>query len=506
MTRSILEPMYAPLDWRDEYADNPFIQALGEPLEPDELREKLVIDPGVPRGSRILSPTRRQHVVQSISNCFFPRTADLELGIQMDIMLRCGYLPRNPTAPGYQRFLNTVAKNAVARFTSPFTGELGSSSYPCFLVYGPSGNGKTTGLKRVAAAIAAIFIKHDRYRGSPLSLVQIPIVHFSCPPDGSPRGVVLAFLQAVDTITGVTTYFQQDSGSKNTAASLVGTMAQIIATFGIGLLVVDEIHHLANYRRGGGADESLDFLVKLSNCLQVPMVLAGTYRAITFLEKRFQNARRACEMGSLEYGLAAGANDKAWRKGFLESLWKYQWTKESLRLDDEVAHKYFALTQSVASVDVLLFKLVQQRAARQGAKSVTMTDFVSVFAQKLRPLHKALNALSRRHTDTDALADYEDLRPPPRELAGLWASAPGSDGAAIAPPAAKAPDQAAKPAKSVKPSTPAKRGSSPKGRAGAETGDPDDLRGAVVGQDRLEALRQKKAMGIDPSLRLPGKK
>jgi len=503
MTRSTLESMYAALDWYAPYAENPFIQALGEPLETDDLAKKLLLDPGVQSGSRVLTPAQRQHFVQRVSSCFFPRTADLELGLQMDIMLRWGYLPRNPTAAGYQRFLNTVAKEAEALFEDSRTGELGSATYPCFLVFGPSGNGKTTALKRVAAAIADIYIQHTSYRGSPLVLSQITVVHISCPPDGSPRGVALAFFQAIDQITGTTTYFKQYSATKLPIVKLVGAMAQIIATYGVGLLVIDEVQDLANYRRGGGADESLAFLVKLSNCLRVPMILAGTYRAITFLETRFQNARRACEQGSLEYGLAANAKDTAWRKGFLPRLWKYQWTKETFRLTDDVAERYYALTQSIASVDVLLFKLVQQRAARMGATKIGMDDFLLVYAQKLRPLHKALNALSRRHTDAEALAEYEDLRPPKCELAGLWA--PKADPNEAAENSQQG-EEVNSPAKPVKPVKRAKPHVSPEGRTGGRVIDPDDLRGAVVGKDRVEALRQKKAMARDPSLRLPGEK
>jgi hypothetical protein len=498
MNPKAAKPNYADLAWNADYAGNPFIEALGEPRDATALAKELERNPGVPANVRTLTPMQRVHVIESMNRIFLPRTTDLELAMKADLLMRQGYVVRNPLDQGYEHHLYTVKQEAIKRFKSRAIVVGGSTTYPATLAYGPSGNGKSTGLRRVAALFAEL-IEHVSYHGTAFSYLQIPVVYLCCSFNGSPRGIALAFFAAVDAITGTTNYWEQYRG-QHPVEELIGAMAQVIATFNIGLVIIDEIQHLENYKQGHDGNEGLDFLIKLSNALFVPMILAGTYRAVSLVESRFQNARRVCDGGSTEYALPANPQDREWRHAYLPGIWRYQYTPQYFVLTDERAEWYFRLTQGVASIDVLLFKLVQQRAARQAARAITEADFVHVYAKQLRPVHKILKVLADRHTNPDALKKYEDIYPSHGGLVGLLAPAPGTGNKPLTPDAAgPTTGQAVGTMKGSRPAAPRK--SATPGPALAP--DKDDLRNVVVEEDRVAALRQLRSMELDAALELP---
>lgn len=70
---------------------------------------------------------------------------------------------------------------------------------------------------------------------------------------------------------------------------------KIITTHHVGLLVLDEFQNLS--LMGVGAAKVIAFLVNLRDELGIPIVIAGTYKALRLLEGDLSISRRLVEGG-----------------------------------------------------------------------------------------------------------------------------------------------------------------------------------------------------------------
>ncbi|SMC18177.1 AAA domain-containing protein [Andreprevotia lacus DSM 23236] len=387
-----------------EYRDNPFIAPLPPLWAPQETVKALKDVPFFDPKERAYPAHLRIHCVARLARYFEPLERQVMLAERLGLLLRQGYVGRNPLGGNFQRQL---AQGPIAIKDGKWGG---ANSTHCTAsgstLLGCSGIGKSTAVERILKLYPQV-VQHE----APIALRQLVWVKIDCPYSGSPRQMCINFLSVVDQLLG-TNYLHQYSNSRVASVDhAMEMMAMVARLHALGLLVIDEIQHLKNVK---GLDQEIlmSFLVTLVNRINVPVLLVGTPRALPILQGNFREARRASGVGSFTWEPLA--YDGTWGY-FVKQLWRYQWTAEPTPLTDDLSAVLHDASQGVIDVAVKLFMLSQMRllriasSRRNTAERIDETLFRKVSAEDLRLVQPMLQAL--RKGDSNELAKYDDLRP-----------------------------------------------------------------------------------------------
>jgi hypothetical protein len=170
-------------------------------------------------------------------------------------------------------------------------------------------------------------------------------------------------------------------------------------------LVIDEIQDLSE-AKSGGSKKMLNFFVQLVNTIGIPVVLVGTYKAMSVLSGEFRQTRRASGQGDLVWDRMA--QDDVWEL-FVESLWRYQYVRKPCSLTPELSHALYDVTQGITDFAVKVYMLAQVRAIATGKEVVTESIIRSVAKDSLRLAQPILSAL--KTGDIPFLQKVEDVHP-----------------------------------------------------------------------------------------------
>ncbi|WP_448208589.1 ATP-binding protein [Azospirillum sp. sgz302134] len=393
------EPITLP-----EYRDNPFINRLPPILSAAEALERLTDLPAFDEAERRYPAHLRAHCVQRLGRYFDPLDRHILLESRFSMLVRQGYLGRNPANGDYVRRL----QNSYDRLEQNDLGIAPRHSVEAtangFAIVGCSGIGKSRGIERVLKLYPQT-IHHSQ----PFSLEQVVWLKLDCPYKGSPKQLCINFFAEMDLLLG-TRYRRKYGASRFAVDEMMAWMAHVAELHALGTLVVDEIQHLRQ-APGASRDDLLNFLVTLVNTIGIPVMIIGTLAAVPLLQGAFRNARRASGMGSLTWErLPQGP---AWNQ-FVERMWDFQWTREHTPLTEELRHVLYDETQGIVDLVVKLFMLTQVHAIQLGAlrdrperlgagllRHVAKENFKLV-----APMIEALRA-----NDMKALVLYDDLSP-----------------------------------------------------------------------------------------------
>lgn len=203
-----------------------------------------------------------------------------------------------------------------------------------------------------------------------------------------------------------TEYSKNYAGSgRRTVDELIPYMARVASLHCIGVLVIDEIQHLSE-AKSGGSKKMLNFFVQLINTIGIPVVLVGTYKAMSILSGEFRQIRRGTGQGDLVWDRMA--EDKVW-EFFVESLWRYQYLKKSCLLTPVICHTLYDVTQGITDFAVKIYMLAQVRAITTGKETITESIIRSVAKDSLRLAQPILSAL--KTGDIQLLHSFEDVHP-----------------------------------------------------------------------------------------------
>jgi hypothetical protein len=392
------------------YEGNPFIEALPAVLEPRQVAEKIQGAIDFTSYDTQASASVRAHLIsQMMEQFFYPINRHIDLEKKLSIMIREGYVGRNPKDGS----LNTRLQNGYERLMS---GEDDSFRFPAvtstarsLAFIGCSGSGKTTTLNKILSLYPQV-IYHPE-----LNFTQIVYLRVDCPHDGSLKSLCLHFFRAIDQALD-TNYEKKYALKRHGIETLLNLMRQISNHHAIGILVIDEIQHLS-INKSGGAEKMLNFFVTLVNTVGLPVVMVGTPKARFIFEADLRSARRGAGFGSVfweqmkqepDIKLGDGKIMRSEWNQFTDKLWRLQWLKKSdVILSNRVRERWYDLSQGILDIAVKIFVLAQLRAIDHGIERITAPLLQTTYDEDLRPIHPMIDAL--RSGRADKIAQFSDL-------------------------------------------------------------------------------------------------
>lgn len=383
-----------------EYQGNPLISALPPIPDLSEVVGQLQVVPSFEPQEVHLDGRVRAHAIARLLHSFFqPLSHHLELEGKISMMIRQGYIGRNPEGGAWYAHLQNGYRRLEEEDLDAAVYQGVSSTANSLSLFGCSGCGKTRTLERILGMYPQA-LHHSEYNITQLSYLKI-----DCPIDGDLDELCLSFFNEVDKVLG--THYSRSHGRKKLGTKrLLASMCQVANLHALGVLIIDEVQNL-NEAKSGGAEKMHNFFVSLVNTIGVPIIQVGTHRASKFFQRTFRAARRISGLGSIRWDRLP--RDEHWKR-LLQRLWKYQWLRNASPLDDELESTMYDLTQGVMDIVIKLFALSQIRAIVTGVEAIKPMLLRKVFEDEFKPVHPMLAAL--RSGRADLIAKYDDLLMP----------------------------------------------------------------------------------------------
>lgn len=330
-----------------------------------KLRERLQILPTYNSDIRSENQAVRLMALNDIYNLYLPSVMSEEIYSKLYLaMLRSLQKKESRLAIG-QRYENM---KCVRQNT--YSGIIGGSD--SFTIIGTSGIGKSSAISR------AIYLSTENHiieMSEPYCKI-IPAITVQCPFDCSVKGLLLQMLKQVDEVID-SHYYDMAVRAKATTDMLIGSVSQIALNH-IGLLVVDEIQNVVNYKQGKSL---VGMLTQLINNSGISICMVGTPEAEIFFESVDYLARRALGLryGNCEY------ND--YFRVFCKVLFSYQYVRNESAITEGIIQWLYEHSAGVLAVVVSLIHDAQEISILSGNETLDLISLNEAYEQRMGMLH-----------------------------------------------------------------------------------------------------------------------
>lgn len=413
-----------------EYAGNAFIRALPPLQSQRETYRALLAEPTFDVNERNYPAYVRKHCPLRLARLFRPMGRQVQLADRIGMVIRQGYIGRNPDTGDYLKQLHAGAERIEAGHVAADTPTKVHPTGCSLALVGCSGSGKSETVNRTLATFPQL-VRHE----APFSLDQIVWLKLDSPTQGSPKQLCINFFASVDNLLQ-TDYLRRYGNRGHSVEYMLVHMAHVASLHALGLLVVDEIQNLS--KTAIGPEALLNFLVLIINTIGIPVFIIGTLGALPIVQRNFRQARRSTGLATdIWERLPKGTEWDA----FVTFLWKFQWTREPTEITSEIREVLYDESQGIVDILIKLFMLTQLRLitiaeVRANAKEIITPQLLRHVARDhfhiVRPMIEAL-----RKNDQVALRKYDDLLPLQAYVDAVVADSIGNEGApptSIEPP------------------------------------------------------------------------
>ncbi|EFC7588783.1 AAA family ATPase, partial [Escherichia coli] len=204
-----------------EYQDNPLISALPPIPDLQEVVDLLQQLPGFEPQEALLDGRLRAHAIARLLHGFFqPLSHHLELESKISLMIRQGYIGRNPASGAWYAHLQNGYRRVEEEDLDAAVYQSVSSTANSLSLFGCSGCGKTRTLERILGMYPQA-LHHPDY-----DITQLVYLKIDCPIDGDLDELCLSFFNEVDKILG--THYSRSHGRKKLGTKrLLASMCQL---------------------------------------------------------------------------------------------------------------------------------------------------------------------------------------------------------------------------------------------------------------------------------------
>ncbi|SEO90551.1 AAA domain-containing protein [Amphibacillus marinus] len=381
-----------------DFKGNPLIEALPPILSFEESYEKLSYLPEYRPEERNLSVHHRYHALLRITRIYQPTNKTIELELKFSRFLRYGYVNRNPDSKQHTMVLNELKDRLINKYDLGLSNDIRTTS-SSFTLMGFSGIGKTSAIERVLSLYPQVIV--HKY---PLNLFQITFLKLNSPHDGSIKTLCMDFFLKIDQLLG-TNYFEKYGNRRFSNSSMVVRMGQVARIHCLGALIIDEIQHLLANKKSE-SDELMNFFVTMVNEIGVPIMLIGTMKAKSILQKDFRQARRSSGHGDMVWEQMK--NDDSWQV-LISCMWEYQWTKKEAKLTDDWINFLYKESQGITDIALKLYFLAQSYVIECGIEELSFDVVRHVKKEYLKLVIPFLKALESGKVSE--IVKYEDITP-----------------------------------------------------------------------------------------------
>ncbi|WP_343291660.1 AAA family ATPase [Vibrio harveyi] len=403
---SIVDAVYVPFPV-EALKGNPLIEALRPPLPIDQFVERLTYRPALSEGD-MLDDFSRELCVELID---FNYTVTPELFTLYRTILKniiMGYLHRNPMTRETKHQQYLVATEQDYDFQRSQTKNLSK----VVSVLGLSGAGKTLAIRNCLSLVPQT-IRHNKYQGERFVAVQIVYLEFQAPVTRTTRGFILSFFIAVDELIK-TNYYNQWKGKSTPIPNLIQEAKKVAFNHYIGLVFVDEVQRCAS--SNAKADyTTLEFIDDFFNSVGIPMVVAGTYKAMPLFRTTMSTTRRLSSSRKFTFDVfendlvnlsSVDEGPSLWSI-FIDSFYFPNLLHEEFEFDTALKEHIHYLTLGLPALTARLMRLTYEEAILSSEEKITVELLDAVYLDQFELLHPAIESLRKGQ-----YGGYEDLLPP----------------------------------------------------------------------------------------------
>lgn len=390
-----------------KFRGNPYIEAIMDLPSDAQLATALNHFPKFDPAERELSAEYRIQRLDCLFDLVLALPRSIRLARAIFKMMRTGYAGRRPYSPADFQIMNEL-------YAALQSGDLRSPSRQRFSsqhslgLAGNSGAGKSYMLRRIAELLPPA-IYHEQH-----GKWQLPFIFVEMAPDGESVHTLASEIHSeFDRLLPGDEYIRNYIERKNgTAMQRLASAFNIAYRHGVGAIVIDEKQNqrsLGNdetVRRRRGANlprqETLlsKHLIAASNTSNIPLIMAGTLEMLNMLGARVTRGRRISGRGSATWLPLEPTFDLKAPGDFellMMALWRYQWTRQQVRLGQGWLKLFYRLTQGIPDIMVKLYEATQERAISSGKEVMTHEMAMDEYRLQFAAVDFGITALRTRN-------------------------------------------------------------------------------------------------------------
>lgn len=403
---SIIDAKYEPFPIK-AFRGNPLIEAIRPAMDINKFMERLTYRPELD-ADEDLDGFGLELSVELIDLTYIvpPELYALYKTILKNLI--AGYTHRNPLTRDmkYQQFQSATNRD----YYFPQTKNLSK----VVSVIGLSGAGKTLSVRQCLSLVPQV-IRHTEYHGQRLVSDQIVYLEFQAPVTRTTRGFVLSFFMSVDQLLQ-TNYYNQWKGKSISVPILIQEAKKVALNHHIGMAFIDEIQRCAS--SDAKTDyATLEFIDDFFNSVGIPLVVAGTYKAMPLFKTTMSTTRRLSssrmfkfdvienDLSNLTHEEGEEATPSFWSI-FVDSFYFPSLLEAPTSFNAEFKEHVHFLTLGLPALAARLFRLAYEDAIALGYETITIELLNSVYHEQFELLHPAIESLR-----SGQYGGYEDLLP-----------------------------------------------------------------------------------------------
>jgi hypothetical protein len=329
----------------------------------DEWLTELTSTPVVPARVRQLSPDDRLLLLrkQLATRFFVPSALHVDLALGLRQLLEEGLGARDPCDPQFFRLCEEEMAALVGDRLITKSDDTNALQGGCLL--GCPGMGKSRTIEAILKSIPQTKQHHLPEEG--LTIDQVRYLYVPAPREASIWDFTVSFERAMAKALGVPSS-ERERSSHTKGDALVQEIGRFVQTYGVGLLVLDEVQNL-DARFWHGRQSLINTLVKLVDELGISLFIVGAGNVVDtlFAEGRF--ARRVMKR---QYSWDPPECDDEWFT-YVRALLSLQVTNRQAPFSDGLAAAFWDLTQGLFDISNGLFERLQEWTLAADKPSIT---------------------------------------------------------------------------------------------------------------------------------------
>ncbi|MBB5462633.1 ATP-binding protein [Paraburkholderia sp. Cpub6] len=387
---------------RMAYGPNVLLDVTGGFIDIDEMPSRLVNRPLDKLRWQEVIVRQRADYLEMVKTHFVPTPDAVQIAYALQKLIRAGYIERNPFLACKRARRRAIAQIKPDELrTAPWF----SSFARAMVISGITGLGKSLMVARPLELYKKTHVHGPSVEGGWEQ--QLQLVHLSVQMSGdtSRLGFLDNILQAIDSATGDTNYYEMYGGPKSrmTTEKLMVKIGQILSQLYCGVLVIDEIQ-LRNF--SGDQDLVLLFFLRLLN-FGIPIVLIGNPNGFDRFTESAQDTRRLYSGGDFELWPAFDENDEAW-KIYVKGKLEFALLPLGFPVDERTIKEFYRCTGGVPDYFDKLWAAIQEKSLRSRSTSIPFDDINLVYeSAKMNKYRNTIEGLVKR--DLNRLAVTKDI-------------------------------------------------------------------------------------------------